>query len=98
MDLVSFLEILGESGLQRSQFLICFCSSVGSSIGLKILVSVVRSHPEAPAEGRHYPCVAQRLAEGSLICASGQTTVLTQGFLMIGLGLPFHLKALFSMI
>ena len=36
-----------------------------------------------PARRRHYTCVAQRLAKGSLICASGQT--LTYGFLIIGL-------------
>ena len=36
-----------------------------------------------PARRRHYTSVAQRLAKGSLICASGQT--LTYGFLIIGL-------------
>lgn len=50
--------------------------------------SAVRTRHSAPVRGRHYSTVAQRIAEGSQICASRLTV--TQGFLIIGLELSLQ--------
>lgn len=71
---------------------ICGSSSIGRTPSLRVGCLRVRVSSTAPARKRHFPCVAQRLADGSLICASRQT--MTKGFLMKGLEFSLHTQSL----